>query len=183
MLDLLILSAFAIIAVNTGWWMVLISFVLTGIVKCIIIWIYPVCCMPLFEASYTRLDEMEEHVEIYEKLKELAESKGYDAEGKIVYEESYDADLHSNAVCTSQNIAISKHLLEHHKDHPDEILGIMAHELGHWDMMHVYREIPLETIYMVILTACVVPFLHDHQLLASFGFNQQSYVIAIFLIG
>ena len=79
--------------------------------------------------------------------------------------------MHSNAICTSANIAISDTLLAHHKDHPEEILGIMAHEIGHWDMMHIYWEIPMNTLYMVILTACYIKMLNDPHLLASFGFT------------
>ena len=43
-------------------------------------------------------------------------------------------DLHANAITDNNSIKLTKKLLEKHKDHSDEILAIVAHELGHWKL-------------------------------------------------
>ena len=40
-------------------------------------------------------------------------------------------DLHANAVTDNNSIKLTVKLLEHHKGHHEEILAIVAHELGH----------------------------------------------------
>ena len=40
-------------------------------------------------------------------------------------------DLHANAVANNSSIKLTEKLLENHKDHPEEILAIVAHEIGH----------------------------------------------------
>ena len=59
-------------------------------------------------------------------------------EKRITLTASKFGDLHSNASVNSRHIDISEELLEHHKGHPEEILAIVAHEMGHWKEMDIY---------------------------------------------
>ena len=49
--------------------------------------------------------------------------------------------------------------------------------------MHLYRGIPVDTIYMVLFALFLTPLVNNHGLLASFGFTQESYVVSIFCAG
>jgi Zn-dependent protease with chaperone function len=72
-------------------------------------------------------------LELRNKIIKLAQEMGYEnAETKIRLYQSASGDLHSNASVDASKINISFRLLNHHKDNDDEILAILAHELGHW---------------------------------------------------
>jgi len=94
-------------------------------------------------------------------------------------EEADDGDLHSNASCSGNRIEINQMLLEHHDGHVQEILAILCHELGHWKEYHLYRSIPIDTMYMVIFALFLMPLVNNHILLASFGFKQESYIMSV----
>jgi Zn-dependent protease with chaperone function len=67
------------------------------------------------------------------KIIKLAEELGYDnAEAKIRLYQSASGDLHSNASVDGSKINISYRLLTHHEGKDEELLAILAHELGHW---------------------------------------------------
>ena len=59
-------------------------------------------------------------------------------------------DLHSNATANSWHISLSYELLEHHAGQDREILAIVAHELGHWKLMHIYKVVLYDMVYMAI---------------------------------
>jgi len=46
-------------------------------------------------------------------------------------------DLHSNAELAGKEILLADILLEHHKGHNDEIMAIVAHEIGHYKWKHL----------------------------------------------
>ena len=137
--------------------------------------------MPLF-SEYTNLEEADEgkHKEIHDKIRTLADSVKFPRSSKIVLEVTYDADLHSNASTTARRIEISDNLLKHHAGHEDEILAILCHEFGHWDHMHLYRSIPIDTLYMVLFALFMTPLINNAGLLQAFGFKQESYIMSIF---
>ena len=90
-------------------------------------------------------------------------------------------DLHSNALTTSNSVKLSEELLEHHKDHNEEILSIVAHELGHWKQGHINRMIGLNTVYMGIFGAIMIPCIDNKQFLASFNIQMESYFMTLVL--
>ena len=95
-------------------------------------------------------------------------------------EESFDADLHSNASCSFDRIEIGSTLLDHHKGHDEEILSILAHEFGHWKKNHLIKYLPIDTSYMVLFGLAMTFFSNDATLLTSFGFKRESYVMSCF---
>ena len=44
----------------------------------------------------------------------------------------------------------------------------------------MYRDIPLDTVYMIAFALFLTPLINNHQLLASFGFKQESYIMSIY---
>jgi Zn-dependent protease with chaperone function len=51
---------------------------------------------------------------------------------KIKQDHSSSGDLDSNDSVNGSNTNISYRLLNHHKDNDEEILAILAHDIGHW---------------------------------------------------
>ena len=68
-------------------------------------------------------------------------------------------DLHANAVTDNRSIKLTEKLLEQHKNHPEEILAIVAHELGHWKLSHTMRMAIFNTFYMLIFGLIMTPFI------------------------
>jgi len=50
-----------------------------------------------------------------------------------------------------RDINLSKQLLEHHEGKDEEILAILTHEFGHWQMNHLYINTFFDVIYMTLL--------------------------------
>ena len=77
----------------------------------------------------------DDKLELKEELQELCDRTGYEVK-RIGLMQAMSGDLHANAVTNQNSIKITMKLLEHHADHPKEILAIVAHELGHWHHNH-----------------------------------------------
>ncbi len=69
-----------------------------------------------------------------EKMSEFLSDKEYESVvvQKIKQDHSASGDLHSNDSVIGSNINISYRLLIHHEGTDQELLAILAHELGHW---------------------------------------------------
>ena len=76
---------------------------------------------------------------------------------------------------------ISEELLKHHKDHDDEIMSIIAHELGHWQMNHVTKIVVINIAYIVTFFALMIPVIDNDAFLLAFNFHHENYFIALFL--
>jgi len=46
-------------------------------------------------------------------------------------------DLDANAKASFNSIKLTETIVKNHKDSPEEILAIVAHELGHWKKKHL----------------------------------------------
>ena len=90
-------------------------------------------------------------------------------------------DLHSNAVTTQSSVRLSEELLEHHKDHNEEILAIVAHELGHWKKSHISWMIAFNTLYMGVFGMIMIPCIDNKQFLAAFNIQMESYFMTMLL--
>ena len=95
--------------------------------------------------------------------------------------ENRGGDLHSNAVTTQKSIRLGDTLLEHHKGHNEEIIGIVAHELGHWKKNHLLKIAILNMFYMLIFGLIMIPVIDRDQFLASFNIYMESYFMTMVL--
>ena len=80
-------------------------------------------------------------------------------------------DLHSNAHLEHNQILISEELLKHHNGHDDEILAIIAHELGHWQMKHVRKLVLINIAYIVTFFVLMIPVIDNDAFLVAFNFH------------
>jgi STE24 endopeptidase len=152
----------------------------TCVVKVGIVWIFPFAKTALFEQTITEFPE--ESLDLKDKIVELAESVDYpNPSRKIKLVKSRSNDLHSNASANSWNISLSYELLEHHKGQDKEILAILAHELGHWKLMHIYKIVLYDMVYMAIFAVFLQKCINNKVMFADFGFTQGSYFVSLFL--
>jgi hypothetical protein len=74
-----------------------------------------------------------EKTDFKSKIIKLAKDLKYEfADAKIKQDHSASGDLHSNDSVIGSNIYISYRLLIHHEGTDQELLAILADELGHW---------------------------------------------------
>ena len=71
--------------------------------------------------------------------------------------------------------------MEHHKGHEDEIVAIVAHELGHGKLHHMKYMMLINVLYVVIFALIMIPLIDREPFLAAFGFNHENYFILLFL--
>ena len=62
-------------------------------------------------------------------------------------------------------------MLKQHSQHCDEIVAILAHELGHWKLSHQLKGSVLDTAYMVIFGIILQTVENDQGFLQAFGFQ------------
>ena len=92
---------------------------------------------------------------------------------------------HTNAYFTgigkSKRIVLFDTLLESHSE--EEILSILAHEVGHWKKKHVIKQIVLLELLSLAIFYGVAKFLNWPLLYRTFGFQEYISYIGLFLIG
>lgn len=100
--------------------------------------------------SDKKIDYPQDRLELKKKIIKLAQDVNYkDANDKIIIISDRGGDLHSNASVNSAHINISEQLLMHHRGKDDEILSIVAHELGHWKNSDIYWIMFVDIFYMI----------------------------------
>lgn len=75
-----------------------------------------------------------------------------------------------NAKVVLGNIVIGEPLLEVHGKYPQEIIAILTHEFGHQNESHLYKQIVVDTLYMMIYGLVMVYFINRPSFLMSMGF-------------
>lgn len=120
-----------------AWWLAAWAFF--ALFQMLMIWLYPLVIAPLFN-TYTPLrDEA-----LRERILRLAEKAGLRAEG-IFEVDAGKRSRHSNAYFTglgrSKRIVLYDTLIATHSH--DEIAAVLAHEIGHWKLRHVLKQLLL----------------------------------------
>ena len=88
--------------------------------------------------------------------------------------QSNTGDLHSNAFASTKAIRLSDKLLEHHKGHNEEILAIVAHELGHVKLNHIMWMIVFNTFYMLFFGIAMLSVIENRDFLRAFNIYMES---------
>jgi STE24 endopeptidase len=105
----------------------------------------PLVIAPLFN-QFTPLSKSEKYASLEPRLRSLANKAGIPV-GEIYVMDASRQSTHSNAYFTglgaTQSIVLYDTLLEKHKDDPDEVESILAHEMGHWQHSHIIQGVLL----------------------------------------
>jgi len=92
---------------------------------------------------------------------------------------------HTNAYFTgigkSKRIVLFDTLLASHTE--EEILAILAHEVGHWKRRHLLKQIVMLELLSLAVFYTVAKFLDWPLLYQTFGFQQPLPYIGLFLVG
>lgn len=161
---------------NAWWiwaWLFFISFQLLMTV------IYPALIAPLFN----RFEPVKEK-ELETAIRELAEKEGFRVK-EVFQMDAGKRSRHTNAYFTglgrTKRIVLYDTLLSSHNR--DEILSVLAHEVGHLKLGHIKKMILMTAIVSFILFFIASRAIEWGLLYESFGFQSMPPYVGIFLIG
>lgn len=175
----ILLSIFFLMVNLTGniWWIYAWAiFILFQLLMTIL---YPTVIAPLFN-KFTSIEDKE----LEQAIKELSEKSGVPVTG-IFQMDAGKRSRHSNAYFTglgkSKRIVLYDTLISSHER--DEILAVLAHEIGHLKKGHIKRQFVLMGIISFILFYIAAWMLEWEIMYKSFGFTETPFYAGLFLIG
>jgi STE24 endopeptidase len=147
-------------------------------VQLIAVTIYPILIVPLFN----KLTPLEDGP-IKEAVNGLASKLNFPLTELQVIDGSIRSS-HSNAYFTGlpwkKKIVIYDTLIE--QQSKEEIVAVLAHELGHWSLGHTTRLIMISSGHLFIMFALFSAFIHNKQMFSEFGFHTEMPIIIGFFL-
>jgi len=175
----LLLSLLLILVVYSGkaWW--IWAWILVGGFELLLLWLYPVVILPLFN----RFDPVENRG-LEDRIRGLIGKVGMRAKG-IFKMDASKRSKHTNAFFVglgrTKRIVLFDTLLASHTE--EEILAVLAHEVGHWKKKHIPRMlIPLEILSLVSFYV-LGKLLYWPLIYQAFGFQESNPYVGLFLLG
>ena len=159
------------------WWLfVSIFFILFQL---FVMWLYPVVIAPLFNKF-----EPIEDVEVRQGIISLMNSAGLNVKG-LYKMDAGKRSRHSNAYFTglgkTKRIVLFDTLLENHSI--DEIIAVLAHELGHWKLGHIVKQLLFAMGISFVLLYVASVLIEQPLLYSTFGVNETVGYVGLFILG
>jgi STE24 endopeptidase len=144
----------------------------------LLMWLYPVVIAPLFNKYEPIKDEL-----LKEKITSLMAQVGLKAKGIYQVDEG-KRSKHTNAYFTgigkTKRIVLFDTLLASHS--PEEILAVLAHEIGHWKKKHILKQL----IFMIVASLAILYFtyliVNWPPLYSTFGLKYTPVYAGLFLV-
>jgi len=159
------------------WW--LWAWVGVGAFELMMLWLFPRVIAPLFNKF-----EPIENKTLGDHINALMEKVGLRAKG-VFRMDAGKRSRHTNAYFTgigrSKRIVLFDTLLASHAE--EEVLAILAHEMGHWKKRHLLKQIILLELLSLAIFYAVAKFLDWPLLYQTFGFKDSIPYVGLFLIG
>jgi STE24 endopeptidase len=162
---------------GNAWWVW--AWMLVGGFELLMLWLFPVVVAPLFNKFEPIENKALEH-----RVGALMEKVGLRVKG-VFRMDAGKRSKHTNAYFTgigrSKRIVLFDTLLASHTE--EEVLAVLAHEIGHWKKKHVLKQIILLEILSLAVFYAVAQFLDWPLLYQTFGFREPIAYVGLFLIG
>lgn len=118
-----------------SWWWWVVGWAVFSLFQVLMMFVAPVLILPLFNKFEPLQD-----AELGEQIMDLARKARFPLSGVFQIDASRRS-THSNAYFTgigkARRIALFDTLIEQHTR--EELLAVMAHEIGHWQLKHVFK--------------------------------------------
>ena len=176
-LMIIIISAFMsfINYLPTSWWFW--AWIFFTLFEIVMLWLYPVLIAPLFNKYEPIKNE-----QLKEKITALMDKVGLKAKGIFEVDEG-KRSKHTNAYFTgigkTKRIVLYDTLLASHST--DEILAVLAHEIGHWKKKHILKQLMFMIPASLVLLYSVYLILGWPLLYTAFGLQVTLYA-GLFLV-
>ena len=160
-----------------SWWLWVWGFF--ALVTLVLMYLSPVLIEPLFFKF-----EPLQNQELADRVKSVMSQAGLRID-RVLQVDASRRSKHSNAYFTGigrvKRIVLFDTLLEQMDE--DEIVGVLAHEAGHWKLGHIWKR--LLAMELVSLAVCWLAWwlLAQGRLPGWFGFDQLGFVAQIMLLG
>ena len=159
------------------WW--IWAWICLGLFELLLLWLFPLVIAPLFNKF-----EPVENKHLEQEIETLMAKVGLRVKGVFKMDAS-KRSKHTNAYFTgvgrSKRIVLYDTLLESHGE--EEILAVLAHEIGHWKKRHVLRQLLFVEIVSLAGLYAAARFLDWPMLYEAFGFQEAIPYAGLFLIG
>lgn len=143
-----------------------------------LLWIYPVVIAPLFNKYEPVKDEA-----LKEQIIAMLAKTGLKAGGIYQVDEG-KRSKHTNAYFTgigkTKRIVLFDTLLASHST--DEILSVLAHEIGHWKRKHILKQLTLMIVASLAVLYCVHYIVGSPALYHAFKIPQMPVYAGLFLV-
>jgi STE24 endopeptidase len=160
----------------TSWWFW--AWVFFTLFEIVLLWIYPVVIAPLFNKYEPLTDEA-----LKDKITTLMAKVDLKTKGIYQVDEG-KRSKHTNAYFTgigkTKRIVLYDTLLASHS--ADEILAVLAHEIGHWKKKHILKQLIFMIIASLILLYFIYLILGWHPLYGAFGLKVTPVYAGLFLV-
>jgi len=160
-----------------AWWVW--AWMVVGALELMMLWLYPVVIAPLFNKF-----EPIQNLGLVERIKQLMEKVGVRVKA-VLKMDAGKRSKHTNAYFTgigkTKRIVLFDTLLESHPE--EEIVSVLAHEVGHWKKRHVLKQIVFLEILSFVVFFVVDSLLKWPLLYETFGFGQPQVYVGLFLTG
>ena len=172
-----LLSLLVYIIIKGGKYFYIFVEIFVIILLFLFMWIYPNFIQPLFN----KFKDLEEG-DLKKQIFELANRVNYPLT-KIYEMDESERSSHSNAYLfgfgKNKRIVLYDTLIKNLK--PNEIVGTLAHELGHWKKWHSIFNFSFAFSYIFILFYLFQFFMNEEKIFISFGFEEKSVFIGLFI--
>ncbi|OGP67998.1 MAG: hypothetical protein A2W27_03795 [Deltaproteobacteria bacterium RBG_16_44_11] len=174
----IMVSAFMafILYLPASWWFW--AWVFFTLFEILMLWLYPVVIAPLFNKYEPIKDEL-----LKEKITALMAKVGLKAKGIYQVDEG-KRSKHTNAYFTgigkTKRIVLYDTLLAAHT--PEEIIAVLAHEIGHWKKKHILKQLTFMIIASLVLLYCVYLIVNWPPLYSAFSLKDTPVYAGLFLI-
>ena len=184
MLVLIILGTFLLSAIflmvryaGQIWW--LWAWIIFSLFQLIMTILYPTVIAPLFN-KFTSLEDSV----LKDRIKQLAKTEGLAIEG-IYQMDASRRTRHTNAYFSgmgkAKRIVLFDSLIQSHGQ--DEILAILAHEIGHLKKNHIKKQFIIVSVVSLFLFFLASKLLTWDVMYDSFGFSSMPCYVGLFLVG
>jgi STE24 endopeptidase len=158
-----------------SWWFW--GWIFFTLFQMVLLWLYPVVIAPWFNKFEPVQDDI-----LREKIMALMDQTGLRAEGIYQVDEG-KRSRHTNAYFTgigrAKRIVLYDTLLSSHTH--EEILAVLAHEIGHWKKKHVLKQLAFVISASLVLFYLVYRVIGWPPLYDAFGIVQMPVYAGLFL--
>ncbi|KAH7358887.1 CAAX prenyl protease [Plectosphaerella cucumerina] len=173
-----ILAGFLAIIKKTGNQFFFYLWLFAAGLQMFMITIYPIAILPLFN----KLSPLEDG-ELKQNVEALAAKLKFPLHELFVIDGS-KRSAHSNAyffgLPWKKHIVIYDTLIE--KSEPQEVVAVLAHELGHWGLGHTTRLFGISQLHFIWIFSLFSVFINNNSLYADFGFLFEHPIVIGFIL-